>query len=104
MYNSTPLSVGEDLAFDKMPNLVDLYIRDNVEDTGKEPNLTAKESWKSPDIWVRNQKDDVEEHENPYYSDEHPTAFVKVRITNRGTKDYKSAEQPQYLHVCWTKA
>ena len=32
-----------------------------MEDTGKEPNLTAKESWKSPDIWVRNQKDDVEE-------------------------------------------
>ena len=102
MYNSTPLSVGEDLAFDKMPNLVDLYIRDNVEDTGKEPNKTTDISWKSPDVWVRNEADDIEEHENPIYSREHTQAHIYVRVTNRGKNDYTLKNQ--YLHVYWAKA
>ncbi len=102
MYNSTPLSVGEDLAFDKSPNLVDLYIRDNIEDTGKEPNTTTDISWNSPDVWVRNQRDGILEHENPYYSDEHPATFINVRITNRGSRDYNG--QGQYLHLYWAKA
>lgn len=103
-YDSSPLSVGEDLAFDKLPNLVDLYIKDNVEDTGKEPNLTTDNSWNSPDVWVRNTNDEVEEHENPYYADNHPSTFIKVKITNRGTQDYKYKEQPHYLHTYWAKA
>ena len=41
-YKSNPISVGEDLAFNNLPEAVDLYIRDNDEDTGKEPNLTQK--------------------------------------------------------------
>lgn len=41
MYSSIPKSVGEDLAFNNIPLDVDLYMRDNIEDTGKEPNLTA---------------------------------------------------------------
>lgn len=102
MYNSTPLSIGEDLAFDKSPELVDLYIRDNFEDTGKEPNKTTDNSWNSPDVWVRNQRDDIVEHENPYYSDSHPSAFVYVTVTNRGSKTYGG--QGQYLHVYWAKA
>ena len=55
-YKSNPISVGEDLAFNNLPEAVDLYIRDNDEDTGKEPNLTTEIFWNSPDIWVRNQK------------------------------------------------
>ena len=104
MYSSQPLSIGEDLAFDKAPELVDLYIKDNAEDTGKEPNLTTDVFWNSPDVWIRNKNDGITEHENPYYSDDHPTSFVNVRITNRGTKDYKFMEQPEYLHVYWAKA
>lgn len=102
MYNSTPLSIGEDLAFDKSPNLIDLYIRDNVQDTGKEPNMTTDISWNSPDVWVRNQKDGILQHENPYYSDDHPSAFIYVTITNRGAKAYNG--QGQYLHLYWAKA
>lgn len=60
MYTSTPVSVGEDLAFTHLAPSVDLYIKDNPEDTGKEPNLTTDEFWKSPSIWVRNQDDKIE--------------------------------------------
>lgn len=48
MYTSTPISVGEDLAFTHLAPAVDLYMKDNPEDTGKEPNTTTNEFWKSP--------------------------------------------------------
>lgn len=70
-YVSTPLSVGEDLAFNYLAPAVDIYIKDNPEDTGKEPNMTTDEFWKSPSIWVRNQDDGIEIHENPVYSPNH---------------------------------
>lgn len=102
MYSSQPLSIGEDLAFDKAPQLIDLYIKDNTEDTGKEPNLTTDISWNSPDVWIRNQKDGIEEHENPYYSDMHTGAHIYVKITNRGTKNYLG--EGKYLHLYYAKA
>lgn len=102
MYSSQPLSIGEDLAFDKAPQLIDLYIKDNKEDTGKEPNLTTDISWNSPDVWVRNEPDGDTIHENPFYSSGHVSACIYVKITNRGTKDYMG--EGKYLHVYWAKA
>ena len=64
-HKSNPISVGEDLAFNNLPEAVDLYIKDNNEDTGKEPNLTTDVFWDSPSIWVRNKADGIEEHEIP---------------------------------------
>lgn len=100
-YKSNPISVGEDLAFNNLPEAVDLYIKDNDEDTGKEPNLTTKEFWKSPDIWVRNKDDQIKEHENPYYSPDHLACVVYARIHNRGKEDYKGG---LWAHVYWAKA
>ena len=100
-YVSTPLSVGEDLAFNNLAPAVDLYIKDNPEDTGKEPNLTTKEYWKSPSIWVRNADDGIYEHQNPEYSSDHQMAFVYVRIYNRGKKDYTGGK---FIHIYWTQA
>jgi hypothetical protein len=40
-YFSMPESVGEDLAFNHLVPSYDLYIKDNYDDTGKEPNLTT---------------------------------------------------------------
>lgn len=100
-YISTPTSIGEDLAFDKLVPAVDLYVRDNPEDTGKEPNLTTDKFWKSPDIWIRNSADGIEEHENPYYSPDHLGAVIYVRVHNRGKEAYNGG---QYLHVCWARA
>lgn len=100
-YKSNPISVGEDLAFNNLPEAVDLYIKDNNEDTGKEPNLTTEIFWDSPSIWVRNKADRIEKHENPYYSDDHLGVAVYVRVHNRGKKDYKGGK---YLHMYWARA
>lgn len=101
-HKSNPISVGEDLAFNNLPEAVDLYIKDNDEDTGKEPNLTTKEFWKSPDIWVRNKVDSIKEHENPYYSPEHFACIIYVRVYNRGKEDFNGVGQ--WLHVYWAQA
>ena len=101
-HKSNPISVGEDLAFNNLPEAVDLYIRDNDEDTGKEPNLTTEIFWNSPDIWVRNQKDTIKIHENPYYSDNHMACLVHVRVHNRGKKDFNG--EGKWVHVYWAQA
>lgn len=103
-YISTPLSVGEDLAFNRLAPAVDLYVKDNFEDTGKAPNMTTDKFWLSPDIWVRNRDDNKTEHENPYYSvdEEHYCAIVYTRVHNRGKKAYEGGTQ--YVHNYWAKA
>jgi uncharacterized repeat protein (TIGR01451 family) len=41
----------------------EVMIRDNLQDDGKTP---SPQPWyESPDIWVRNQKDGIEQHQNP---------------------------------------
>lgn len=100
-YISNPISVGEDLAFNNLPETVDLYIKDNDEDTGKEPNLTTEIFWDSPSIWVRNVNDSIEKHENPYYTIDHPYAIIYVKVHNLGKKDYKGGK---YLHMYWALA
>ena len=101
MYSSTPRSVGEDLAFNNLPLDVDIYMRDNPEDTGKEPNLTAREFWNSPDIWMRNDSNGIEIQENEPIAvkDVDQDVYLYFRITNRGTKDYNG--RGKYLHVNW---
>lgn len=102
MYISTPLSVGEDLAFNHLAPSVDLYIKDNDEDTGKEPNMTTDEFWKSPSIWVRNEDDSIYEHQNPEYSLDHRTVSVYVRVHNRGKEDFNG--EGKWILVYWAQA
>ena len=101
-YTSTPLSVGEDLAFNHLAPSVDLFIQDNLGDTGKEPNTTIKEFWKSPSIWVRNYPDGEYGHQNPVYSSEHPTAYVYVRVHNRGKEKFDGKNK--WVALYWAKA
>lgn len=100
-YTSTPLSIGEDLSFIRIPDSKDIYIKDNDDDTGVQPNLSTDKSWISPSIWVRNVDDGVEEHENPYYSSDHTSAYVYVKIHNRGRENYTGGK---WLHLYWGKA
>ena len=102
MYTSTPISVGEDLAFTHLAPAVDLYMKDNPEDTGKEPNLTTNEFWKSPSIWVRNQEDGIYGHQNPEYSSDHRVAFVNVRVYNRGKEDFDG--EGKWILIYWVQA
>lgn len=101
-YVSTPNSVGEDLAFNNLAPTVDLYIRDNIDDTGKEPNLTTETFWNSPDVWVRNNDDGISVHENPYYASDHLASIVYVRVTNRGKKKFDGTNR--WVHVNWAMA
>lgn len=100
-YVSTPISVGEDLAFNYLAPAVDIYLKDNPEDTGKEPNLTTTEFWKSPSICVRNADDGIFEHQNPEYSSDHQMAYIYVRIYNRGKKDYTGGK---FIQIYWAQA
>lgn len=102
MYISTPISVGEDLAFTHLAPSVDLYMKDNPEDTGKEPNTTTDEFWKSPSIWVRNQDDGIYEHQNPEYSSTHQMSYVYVRVYNRGKEKFNGKKK--WIIVYWAQA
>lgn len=99
-YSSTPISVGEDLAFNNIPDAVDLYIRDNTLDTGKEPNTTTRNIFCSPDVYVRNQHDGLEVHicEQIDTTLNHQL-FVYAIVRNRGTEDYTSNNK--YVHFYW---
>lgn len=101
MYTSTPISVGEDLAFNNIVPSVDLYLKDNPEDTGKEPNTSTDKFWKSPSIWVRNQNDTIYEHQNPEYSPDHQLAFVNVRVYNRGKEDFDGTGKWIFVYWAW---
>lgn len=101
-YVSTPNSIGEDLAFNHLAPSIDLYIKDNEEDTGKEPNMTTDEFWKSPSIWVRNQDDGIYEHQNPVYSQDHQQSFVYVRVHNRGKERFNG--RGKWVIVYWVQA
>lgn len=101
-YCSTPPSLGEDLSFNHIPKSLDLYIKDNDKDTGKERNMTTWNYWESPSVWVRNEKDGIEKHENPLYSPNHTKVYIYVRVHNRGKEEYALAHR--YLHINWTLA
>ena len=100
---STPLYIQEDMAFNNIPEAVDLYIRDDAYDTGKEPNVTDV-FWNSPDIWVRNQNDGRvnQESENIKLDtdDEFKSVYVYVKVRNRGQDAYPG--RGLYLHLYWT--
>lgn len=100
-YVSTPLSIGEDLAFNHLPDAVDLYVKDNLEDTGKEPNLTTEDYWASPSIWVRHKDDSIYVHQNPEFSKKDEMNYIYVKVYNRGKEKYTGGK---YLHVYWAKA
>lgn len=100
-YISTPVTVGQGLSFGHLVKSFDLYIRDNSADTGVEPNLTTDIIWDSPDVWIRNKPDGKEEHENPYYTTDHFSAAIYVRVHNNGKVRYNGGN---WLHVYWALA
>ena len=77
----------------------DLYIKDNAEDKGFEPNTTITNDnyWSAPEIWVRHQKDGIEEHQNPLPAQEN---YIYVRVWNRGQKKSPKSKVIAY----WAKA
>lgn len=77
----------------------DLYIKDNVEDMGFEPNTTIESDnfWSAPQVWVRNCLDNIKEHQNPLGGKDN---YIYVRVWNRGQKQSPESRVTAY----WAKA
>lgn len=60
--------------------LTDVYVRDNVYDTGAVPS--AQPWWDSPDIWVRHSDDGGQQHQTPQAGQRN---YLYARVQNRGT-------------------
>lgn len=77
----------------------DLYMKDNDEDLGFEPNTTIAngEFWNAPEVWVRNNKDGILEHQNPIGGKDN---YIYVRVWNRGQKMCKETRVTAF----WAKA
>ncbi len=82
-YVSTPPYIGGELAFGNLAESGNLFIKDDYSDDGAEPNRSFV-FWDSPSIWVRNRDDGVAEHECLLLSENRGTAYVYVKIHNRG--------------------
>lgn len=81
----------------------DLYISDRVSDFGSEPSF-AGVNWESNSIWIRNQDDDIQIHQNPEYSVTEPV-YVYVNIMNRsGCVSFDPEIHQGEITLNWTKA
>jgi uncharacterized repeat protein (TIGR01451 family) len=69
----------------------DVMLRDNQADSGAIP--ASPPWWNSPDIWVRNNPDAVEEHQDPLAGQENT---VYVRVSNRGNMTAQDVEVHAY--------
>jgi endoglucanase len=76
-----------------------LYIRDNVADTGSEPNATTTIAWESTDVWVRQTADGNPVGE-PILGGQ--SSVVYVKITNKGKAPYPGGNGVVRLY--WAKA
>lgn len=106
---SYTLSVVEDLAFNRIPELVDLYMRDYRSDTGAasmQNGIMAfpMNKWNTPDIWSRHEDDGLvnQEHQNVHFTEDDNVEYVYIRIHNRGTKPYTTKDKSVTLY--WAKS
>jgi Pregnancy-associated plasma protein-A len=79
----------------------DLWMQDNADDTGVEPDPSTNPMWISDDIWVRNAPDGLsnQDHQNPLGEQ---TNYAYVRVRNRGCTG--AAAQSGTLKLYWAKA
>jgi hypothetical protein len=79
----------------------DLWMQDNADDTGTEPDPSANPMYISDDIWVRNSPDGFtnQDHQNP---NGEQMNYVYVRVRNRGCSG--GAAQSGTLKLYWAKA
>jgi serine protease len=72
----------------------DLYVKDDIADLGIQPNPSTN-VWDSPDIWVRNQQDNIQIHQTPICYPTGQTNFVYVKIRNKGCNPTTGLETVQ---------
>jgi hypothetical protein len=79
----------------------DLWMQDNADDIGTEPDPSTNPMYISDDIWVRNAPDGLtnQDHQNP---NGEQLNYVYVRVRNRGCSG--GASQSGTLKLYWAKA
>lgn len=79
----------------------DLWMQDNADDIGVEPDASPNPMYLSDDIWVRNASDGLsnQDHQNPNGDQSN---YVYVRVRNRGCAG--AAAQSGTLKLYWAKA
>ena len=98
---SSPQALKSYLSFNRIPTASVPTVRDNVGDTGAEPNCSSNVLWCSPDIWVRNQADGFEYAESePIKGDSTGSVYVYTRINNKGVNT-TNGQQRYYLNLYW---
>jgi len=81
---------------------IDLYISDCTQDFGDEPSFVCEDVvWNSPDIWIRNDLDNITQNQNPIYKSNGEPNYIYVRVKNRGCVQ---SEINDKLQLHWTKA
>lgn len=73
----------------------DLYMRDNSDDDGLEPNLSTNEHWLTPDIWFERNGQKVDKLQSGQTYD------ICVRVYNRGAQ---TSPAGAVLYTHWTKS
>lgn len=91
---SMPITLGSMLSFHSRMK-PDIFIRDNYNDTGAEPNGTTKKYWNSPDIWLS----EVNAERTPVDFLPDSIAFINLRVHNKGHGYYTG---DKWLKVYWT--
>jgi hypothetical protein len=83
------------------PPAADLWMQDNADDVGAEPDTSSLPMYISDDIWVRNSPDGLtnQDHQNPNGG---LTNYVYVRVRNRACT--AAASQSGTLRLYWAKA
>ena len=79
----------------------DLWMQDNADDNGNEPDPSPNPMWISDDIWVRNSPDGLanQDHQNPIAEQ---VNHVYARVRNRGCQT--AGSQSGVLKLYWAKA
>lgn len=107
LYSSITPATGDDWAFNHVLQPVSLYVKDNVNDSGKEYNTTATHS-NSPEIWLRKRGNlTLSTLSSPMgllidFFRAGDTAYTYVRVRNRGHQNYNG--QGKYLHCYWSES
>ncbi len=83
----------------------DIYIKDNYDDSGNEPNITTDIFYLSPDIWLRqtpglSNSDWCQDQNAEYSADPNKKNYINVRIRARGCEPLENAK----LHIYFSKA
>jgi Pregnancy-associated plasma protein-A len=83
------------------PPAADLWMQDNLDDVGAEPDASTNPMWISDDIWVRSSPDGLmnQDHQNPNSGQPN---YVYVRVRNRSCAT--GASQSGTLRLYWAKA